>query len=169
MTIDELGFVPLSPTGAELLFRLDSFPKGLFPAWAGEPSDHNALSVPVRVYPRVGGGTPFAAHTFWTMRGLSPRGRGNLFADALIAGLLGSIPAWAGEPSDHNALSVPVRVYPRVGGGTAESGSCPIDGSQYGVYPRVGGGTWTATTEGLTSIMGLSPRGRGNRHSRPTP
>ena len=51
-------------------------------------------------------------------RGLSPRGRGNLFYYGLDAIWSRSIPAWAGEPCLSGAGCVPNRVYPRVGGGT---------------------------------------------------
>ena len=70
--------------------------------------------------------------------GLSPRGRGNRRRILPGPAGQGSIPAWAGEPGiAHTARCLPT-VYPRVGGGTR-------------------GGGWLRV-----SMVGLSPRGRGN-------
>ena len=55
---------------------------------------------------------------------------------------MGSIPAWAGEPFSWRS----VRIF-------------------RGVYPRVGGGTNEFTAQDSV-IVGLSPRGRGNRHEK---
>ena len=87
----------------------------------------------------MGGGTSEKLEEEITIRGLSPRGRGNLPHNRIPAAHHGSIPAWAGEP--HVFLCDPTqsRVYPRVGGGT--------------VPPRGRN----------RSPVGLSPRGRGNR------
>ena len=108
------------------------------PAWAGEPAGNVKGRLPAPVYPRVGGGTLWAAVRRHGGRGLSPRGRGNLIPTTRWAGRRRSIPAWAGEPQ-------PVVPAPRGAG----------------VYPRVGGGT-----HHLHHIVrlcaGLSPRGRGN-------
>ena len=68
-----------------------------------------------------------------------PRGRGNPNADMSEPYYWRSIPAWAGEP----------RINPRLG-------------RWRGVYPRVGGGTRIRRVF-LSSGIGLSPRGRGNR------
>ena len=72
------------------------------------------------------------------MLGLSPRGRGNRRGPAGPCAGWRSIPAWAGEPGSERERSRFPGVYPRVGGGTA----------------------WVWITMG--SVMGLSPRGRGN-------
>ena len=90
---------------------------GSRPGW-GEPRCRLDLRRNIRVYPRVGGGTS------------------NVHED--LERKLGSIPAWAGEPS----------------------------GNRYGeclqpVYPRVGGGTIMAEEDAFC-VPGLSPRGRGN-------
>ena len=71
--------------------------------------------------------------------GLSPRVRGNPRPGAQVAGIIGSIPACAGEPSD----TLPVRRF------------------QW-VYPRVCGGTGTCRLAGVV-VRGLSPRVRGNQ------
>ena len=98
-----------------------------------------ALSWPVRVYPRAGGGTSRALGTLRTPEGLSPRRRGNRGPVGEHQIDAGSIPAQAGEPS---AL---------------------FDGVQeYGVYPRAGGGTQAGSRLGGL-VEGLSPRRRGNR------
>ena len=70
--------------------------------------------------------------------GLSPRGRGNPQSIVLSRTTSRSIPAWAGEPSYAYSQRRRAGVYPRVGGGTADS--------QYILGPP----------------YGLSPRGRGN-------
>ena len=70
------------------------------------------------VYPRVGGGTDLINRDNAISEGLSPRGRGNHQARQGRALALGSIPAWAGEPSSHVSSRVNFTVYPRVGGGT---------------------------------------------------
>ena len=71
--------------------------------------------------------------------GLSPRGRGNRWPSRPTSGRPWSIPAWAGEPE---------------GGHGGRGGA--------GVYPRVGGGTADTYVQ-LMVAMGLSPRGRGNQ------
>ena len=90
------------------------------------------------VYPRVGGGTGEDQREHFTCEGLSPRGRGNLFIDAVDKEGEGSIPAWAGEPAITTTKKTQGAVYPRVGGGTI------------------------ATAAEASSERGLSPRGRGN-------
>ena len=47
------------------------------PAWAGEPPVPGNHYPAGRVYPRVGGGTPFLLKIAHFGQGLSPRGRGN--------------------------------------------------------------------------------------------
>ena len=72
--------------------------KGSIPAWAGEPDERRTLLPLRRVYPRVGGGTPFQHGHVWQRRGLSPRGRGNHVQAVTNVDSPRSIPAWAGEP-----------------------------------------------------------------------
>ena len=71
--------------------------------------------------------------------GLSPRGRGNRLLFVLFVLFARSIPAWAGQPLLCLIECLSIRVYPRVGGATAKG------------EPLRGG------------VVGLSPRGRGNR------
>ena len=114
------------------------------PACAGEPESGSGSGRQVMVYPRVCGGTdgePVAVIGHW---GLSPRVRGNRFADGATADGQRSIPACAGEPR----VSVLGRRYSRV-------------------YPRVCGGT-KMMFDSTIAVYGLSPRVRGNR-SEPRP
>ena len=73
------------------------------------------------------------------MMGLSPHGRGNPGDDGLVVQADGSIPARAGEPSPPRRAPTPPGVYPRTGGGTVMIRSV------------------------MSSLLGLSPHGRGNR------
>ena len=69
--------------------------------------------------------------------GLSPRVRGNLVDAVVIADIIGSIPACAGEP--HSSATPPTigKVYPRVCGGTRDDGNqAPAPA---GLSPRVRG------------------------------
>ena len=112
------------------------------PAWAGEPYRAFPRCTRSRVYPRVGGGTAQGYTVEEIAKGLSPRGRGNHTPGIDLALYMGSIPAWAGEPSLDTRWPLLCWVYPRVGGGTLK-GLCP---------PK--------------PTTGLSPRGRGNPQQR---
>ena len=108
------------------------------PAYAGEPPDVAAKQQPCGVYPRVCGGTHYLAASQQLTVGLSPRMRGNPRRKAVRVVLVGSIPAYAGEPAFAASSPCWRRVYPRVCGGT------------HGRWEPVPGG------------RGLSPRMRGN-------
>ena len=87
----------------------------------------------------MGGETDCPATSEIGFRGLSPRGRGNPYQILGAAGWMGSIPAWAGKPES------------------------PLpEASSHAVYPRVGGETPIVRVPAIL-VMGLSPRGRGNR------
>ena len=140
---------------------------GSIPACAGEPGENVAVTNTHWVYPRVCGGTLPAAWLHTSVRGLSPRVRGNP------------------GPSCKRELVLPNRVYPRVCGGTdhdhrrrephTDCGSIPACAGEPGslsdpevlpangsrVYPRVCGGTIPLSLM-ATSTTGLSPRVRGN-------
>ena len=75
--------------------------------------------------------------------GLSPRVRGNQVVPVQPIGIVRSIPACAGEPTDSSTVCCPVAVYPRVCGGTA---------------------FFSADS---SIAEGLSPRVRGNLYVRP--
>ena len=110
---------------------------GSIPACAGEPSWSPSLSIRIRVYPRVCGGTGSPACVSLCILGLSPRVRGNRAAYDGSDRYRGSIPACAGEPSPDTPSCVLSRVYPRVCGGTdAKSFVCELF---EGLSPRVRG------------------------------
>ena len=154
------------------------------PAWAGEPAAYYILLEVNRVYPRVGGGTVQPQGAIRLEHGLSPRGRGNQSPRSSRGSCarMGSIPAWAGEPSSPPRLPKPCTVYPRVGGGSNYFCALkqqleglsprgrgnpvrqvyPVSDHRTLTYPRVGGGT-SSTGDSPLLLMGLSPRGRGNR------
>ena len=109
------------------------------PAWAGEPGERATRAKEQGVYPRVGGGTSSVGRMAVTGMGLSPRGRGNQPFSHRDGRTGRSIPAWAGEPRPRGSR-----------------------GSSRWVYPRVGGGTQVPASM-MPGLIGLSPRGRGNR------
>ena len=109
------------------------------PASAGEPYPPPAGARQPAVYPRECGGTGPWFFTRMTVKGLSPRVRGNLLHGPPQGGNDRSIPASAGEPLTMGKCWSPFRVYPRECGGTTV-----VD------YEKMGG-------------TGLSPRVRGNR------
>ena len=91
---------------------------GSIPACAGEPATAAASAGYRRVYPRVCGGTSFAARGLSIARGLSPRVRGNQRPARCCPTKWRSIPACAGEPRRPPHAARPCTVYPRVCGGT---------------------------------------------------
>ena len=109
------------------------------PAPAGEPAAGPRGRSLIAVYPRACGGTRPKASCRSKSSGLSPRLRGNPHQDSVAGPLRGSIPAPAGEPGRSGTRHSPSGVYPRACGGTLLLG-----------VPR-------------TSVVGLSPRLRGNR------
>ena len=109
------------------------------PACAGEPPAETAPSTICWVYPRVCGGTCAGNGNQISLTGLSPRVRGNRPFPAVPAPQSRSIPACAGEPHFPQSTQYHHRVYPRVCGGTVARSSMP------------------------SSLMGLSPRVRGNQ------
>ena len=111
--------------------------RGSNPAYAGELVQDGTGPAVAAVYPRVCGGT---RGRYWNRRksgGLSPRMRGNRAAVSARCCHSGSIPAYAGEPSQVIARRPQYRVYPRVCGGTNLNRGC----WQIAVYPRICGGT----------------------------
>ena len=128
---------------------------GSIPARAGEPGPASASGSPPRVYPRTGGGTPFAIRKAISVRGLSPHGRGNRRHRRQFAVSRGSIPARAGEPARSGRASDARGVYPRTGGGTEAKifDTLPRDG----VYPRTGGGTRDTFIGGRLAAQGSIP------------
>ena len=72
-----------------------------------------------------------------TMKGLSPRVRGNHHWRRRCELARGSIPACAGEPAAQRGRVAISGVYPRVCGGTGHAGEIPIIAK--GLSPRVRG------------------------------
>ena len=103
---------------------------------------HSRHRLSVAVYPRVCGGTIRPNLGIIVRVGLSPRLRGN--PCRLCRGLVapGSIPAFAGEPTQPEGDVYVTGVYPRVCGGTITAYSAPA------------------------MVTGLSPRLRGNLRGR---
>ena len=122
---------------------------GSIPAWAGEPViPGNAFMRQVRVYPRVGGGTPAidGCLRLPASKEVYPRVGGGTHASCQLPQMR------------------PLAVYPRVGGGTAWNGVAAYCGEAGGLSPR-GRGNPAIWMKGRTfrGHVGLSPRGRGNR------
>ena len=107
------------------------------PACAGEPLPalHQPASSPV--YPRVCGGTAASPRGQRNCNGLSPRVRGNPMMSIAGRHRGRSIPACAGEPVALIHCSLLLVVYPRVCGGTQETG-IRVNARQ-GLSPRVRG------------------------------
>ena len=131
---------------------------GSIPACAGEPAARSTWHPHLGVYPRVCGGTYWSNDMGRNGSGLSPRVRGNPKAAALLALRPRSIPACAGEPAPPGTSVRPLRVYPRVCGGTIVTTG--LRDEQKGLSPRVRGTSFSLS--GLFSLRGLSPRVRGN-------
>ena len=115
----------------------DASLSGSIPACAGEPPQYVCRGLLWGVYPRVCGGTLVHVCRLATIRGLSPRVRGNPAAHHRRLGCCGSIPACAGEPRSGLPRGGLRRVYPRVCGGTPVRSS--PRGSASGLSPRVRG------------------------------
>ena len=116
---------------------------GLVPLWsipalAGERRHSRRSDAQIKVYPRACGGTANFGNRCRSVKGLSPRLRGNDWDDRHGSRRAGSIPALAGE---RRILAL----------GTWWSG----------VYPRACGGTRNVIVS-HRSAGGLSPRLRGN-------
>ena len=111
--------------------------QGSIPACAGEPASDASNLSPLRVYPRVCGGTGDPQRYVTVTQGLSPRVRGNPSDVGSNPRLRRSIPACAGEPRAAIPGSFPPWVYPRVCGGTSfETLFMPF---AWGLSPRVRG------------------------------
>ena len=107
------------------------------PACTGEPLGPAVNPQVVQVYPRVYGGTQKKAAVQGFVKGLSPRVRGNHHRRRTPEPPLRSIPACTGEPPPVQYGVVPIKVYPRVYGGTCQA--TPIMADRAGLSPRVRG------------------------------
>ena len=139
---DVRGVYPRACGGTRARAGVHESRAGSIPAHAGEPRCLGRLAGASRVYPRACGGTVITSTLHVRSTGLSPRMRGNHSETKSLRLCRGSIPAHAGEPPARRSPSMSRRVYPRACGGTA---GLPLD---------------------LGPSRGLSPRMRGNRHSR---
>ena len=90
------------------------------PAHAGEPPSPSPAAWASPVYPRPRGGTATPPATARGLPGLSPPTRGNRIGSVLQNGIMGSIPAHAGEPLIVAGVAARAEVYPRPRGGTAQ-------------------------------------------------
>ena len=107
------------------------------PACAGEPVHGHAPGIEGAVYPRVCGGTLARRCSLRFRDGLSPRVRGNQLHPGRASISRGSIPACAGEPTEHSPEYEANAVYPRVCGGTnSKKGTKSV---AEGLSPRVRG------------------------------
>ena len=111
--------------------------RGSIPACAGEPAASRLRVRSARVYPRVCGGTRIRNSERQPQPGLSPRVRGNPARLRAVRHGAGSIPACAGEPVTESGGLGPIRVYPRVCGGTPDVRR-RVEGNG-GLSPRVRG------------------------------
>ena len=91
--------------------------RGSIPAWAGKPARGCRRASRAQVYPRVGGETAADRSVAPVHPGLSPRGRGNLPERRARLRLCGLSPRGRGNLC-RRSLTIPTRVYPRVGGET---------------------------------------------------
>ena len=129
------GGTAVTPAGATVR-------EGLSPRVRGNLDDALASTRDRGSIPACAGEPRSPGSTLSSTSGLSPRVRGNRRGDAGRRQRQGSIPACAGEPRVHRLTRRPIRVYPRVCGGTHR--------------PAVDAGVG----------LGLSPRVRGNRGQR---
>ena len=111
---------------------------GSIPARAGQPIGQQTKKKCMRVYPRSRGAAPYPHPHFPYVPGLSPLARGSQQLLGALAGLEGSIPARAGQPT--------ARAPCRIG---------------RGVYPRSRGAAWHWPI-GSKPFRGLSPLARGS-------
>ena len=91
---------------------------GTIPAYAGEPAAHHHATGFQGDDPRVRGGTRKQSQVTLMCVGRSPRTRGNLVLAFDRRTDRGTIPAYAGEPSEAVAARSPTGDDPRVRGGT---------------------------------------------------
>ena len=128
------------------------------PACAGEPRAGPTPRKRMPVYPRVCGGTLGLGLGLWTLQGLSPRVRGNLYRVPAQRDQVGSIPACAGNPRKRfHHPSLPGSIPACAG----EPGPWLSFKTMMPVYPRVCGGTRRRLRR-TPGERGLSPRVRGN-------
>ena len=149
--IANCDFVGLSPRvrGNRSCDPKELWREGSIPACAGEPMRQDLKLPQHKVYPRVCGGTAEAQRRRDGYHGLSPRVRGNQRQSFQGGPPRRSIPACAGEPVRSPAAAASARVYPRVCGGTGDSGR--RSGTAPGLSPRVRG-NHTSLANGVIAV-----------------
>ena len=157
---DSEGLSPRGRGNPMAVVVIGSDPRSI-PAWAGEPLVVDAVDCDLGVYPRVGGGTLCVVFPDVIHWGLSPRGRGNRGHQQHRNRHDRSIPAWAGEPLCPSPIDSVKQVYPRVGGGTPRHAVVRHAG-RIGSIPAWAGEPLPPVIVD-SKVVGLSPRGRGNR------
>ena len=142
--------------------------RGSIPACTGEPGYLRTPSPPMRVYPRVYGGTPVLDPSPSPDPGLSPRVRGNRHHLRSRGPSRGSIPACTGEPASEIVQQSNGWVYPRVYGGTMATPAFRMRSA--GLSPRVRGNLislkWTDKPNGSIPACTGEPSWR-RRRARP--
>ena len=88
------------------------------PAYAGDPPQHSSAPPIAEVYPRLRGGSESRTLRRLLRRGLSPPTRGIRLTQTSSWARRGSIPAYAGDPSDLMSVCIAEPVYPRLRGGS---------------------------------------------------
>ena len=91
------------------------YPETIYPARAGETATRTSATLSRRVHPRACGGNLVDLVRLLAIRGPSPRVRGKLALALVLAGLIGSIPARAGE-TDYLPLNL----------STTQNGRCNV-------------------------------------------
>ncbi len=119
---------------------LETLRQRSIPACAGQPAKGGSQRAVGEVYPRVRGATRPTFGAIGSIRGLSPRARGNPRDAIDVGGLVGSIPACAGQPSERAARAGSERVYPRVRGATPTERMFAARAT--GLSPRARGNRW---------------------------
>ena len=89
------------------------------PAYAGDPNTPPRNSRISGVYPRLRGGSRGGRARALYAHGLSPPTRGIRVVGDVNQHLVGSIPAYAGDPPSAPPLPQACRVYPRLRGGSS--------------------------------------------------
>ena len=136
---------------------------GSIPAYAGDPNRAAALLRPVKVYPRLRGGSKPRIAVQHNRGGLSPPTRGILYPNSVTGGKPRSIPAYAGDPRSHLGLSIILPVYPRLRGGSYLGNSRSIVSS--GLSPPTRGIPPNPVKP--NKVKGLSPPTRGIPYGNP--
>ena len=125
MLLKEMGPSPPTRGNLQRSFADHCF-FGTIPAYAGEPSVVSVSSPMTRDHPRLRGGTNGKTLDGGYATGPSPPTRGNQCYDRARRVIVGTIPAYAGEPYRRAACAVLAEDHPRLRGGTPASPSAVI-------------------------------------------